>query len=476
MDKNILDTINKGVNIASKMVSKGVGEVSKTIKPSSEAAKIVLSTGLFFRREENPIFGRFIPKMDFFEPQTRNKMDIGLLKNITLPQAEKAFILANQYLLLGKIKESIEKFVESTVKDPQLTDGYYMLGCLYLTKGDYRSSLENFKKAILLQQTLNKTIKRYLPSFKMTLNVTKNSCFTFFADLTGVNILLSLTARALGLFRDSVEILEQMLGVMPSHQVMLFFVACLYFESGAYDRVVEKLKDTVPDGNMGYLNLLILGRALLFLYDTETAREIFRKGLNKEEMDPEIYADYRFSISLCESGGYSAQNREKVLESMPDYRDILERLGIKPSVTKNDQLLQQLSTQRNNESSSQKIEQENIQTNIQPGKNIQQEKVLNEKPYTVSSTPRLVSDDGKINITLESQYYTIGRENGEVIIDWDASASKSHARISKESNCYFIEDLGSTNGTWVNQFKISKKVLLNKGDQIYIGKTNFRFL
>ena len=62
--------------------------------------------------------------------------------------------------------------------------------------------------------------------------------------------------------------------------------------------------------------------------------------------------------------------------------------------------------------------------------------------------------------------------------DSDAKVSRRHARIRRSSGSYFIEDLGSTNGTYVNR---GRRLLpgnienLGDGDEIIVGKTFLRF-
>ena len=62
--------------------------------------------------------------------------------------------------------------------------------------------------------------------------------------------------------------------------------------------------------------------------------------------------------------------------------------------------------------------------------------------------------------------------------DPEAKVSRRHARITRRGDQYFIEDLGSTNGTFVNR---GRRLLpgdrqpLNDGDEIIIGKTFLRF-
>lgn len=62
--------------------------------------------------------------------------------------------------------------------------------------------------------------------------------------------------------------------------------------------------------------------------------------------------------------------------------------------------------------------------------------------------------------------------------DSDAKVSRRHARIRRSNGGYFIEDLGSTNGTYVNR---GRRLLpgntetLNDGDEVIVGKTFLRF-
>lgn len=69
----------------------------------------------------------------------------------------------------------------------------------------------------------------------------------------------------------------------------------------------------------------------------------------------------------------------------------------------------------------------------------------------------------------------IGRKYGNIIIQ-DEMVSKKHAQIDILSeDIFYIKDLASTNGTYVNGKKISYQKL-EEGDKIKIGNTTFKFL
>ena len=68
---------------------------------------------------------------------------------------------------------------------------------------------------------------------------------------------------------------------------------------------------------------------------------------------------------------------------------------------------------------------------------------------------------------------TVGRDQSNAIVLEDPLASRFHAVIQKVKDEYFIEDLGSTNGTFVNTEPVprGKYVRLRHVDTILIGRT-----
>lgn len=64
---------------------------------------------------------------------------------------------------------------------------------------------------------------------------------------------------------------------------------------------------------------------------------------------------------------------------------------------------------------------------------------------------------------------TIGRGIDNVIRIDNPAVSKYHARITKEQDQFFIEDLNSTNGTYINEKSINRLALRDE-DEITIGK------
>jgi hypothetical protein len=64
---------------------------------------------------------------------------------------------------------------------------------------------------------------------------------------------------------------------------------------------------------------------------------------------------------------------------------------------------------------------------------------------------------------------TVGRAAGCHIALDDRFVSQLHARMFRRDDQCFVEDLGSTNGTFVNEAKVTSPALLTAGDHIRIG-------
>jgi diguanylate cyclase (GGDEF)-like protein len=78
-------------------------------------------------------------------------------------------------------------------------------------------------------------------------------------------------------------------------------------------------------------------------------------------------------------------------------------------------------------------------------------------------------------VPLGEEPCVIGRSSKcDVQVDQE-SVSRNHARISRLGDSYTIRDLGSTNGTYVND-ELVDEIMLRDGDQLKIGRTIFKFI
>ncbi len=70
---------------------------------------------------------------------------------------------------------------------------------------------------------------------------------------------------------------------------------------------------------------------------------------------------------------------------------------------------------------------------------------------------------------------TIGRDvNNSIVVD-DEFASTEHASLAFRGRAWYVEDLGSTNGTFLNGVRIDGLSAIAYGDELQVGRVRFRF-
>ena len=69
----------------------------------------------------------------------------------------------------------------------------------------------------------------------------------------------------------------------------------------------------------------------------------------------------------------------------------------------------------------------------------------------------------------------LGRDPACTIVIQDDAASGRHARLHQENGIWWLEDLGSRNGTMLNDLPLVRQISLTEGDVIGIGTIQFRF-
>ena len=77
---------------------------------------------------------------------------------------------------------------------------------------------------------------------------------------------------------------------------------------------------------------------------------------------------------------------------------------------------------------------------------------------------------------LDSSPLTLGRSSqNDIQIDRDEYASSTHARIEPRRDGVWVEDIGSTNGTYLNGIRLTRPKRLTSGDIVRIGETELRY-
>jgi hypothetical protein len=84
-------------------------------------------------------------------------------------------------------------------------------------------------------------------------------------------------------------------------------------------------------------------------------------------------------------------------------------------------------------------------------------------------------DSGLVRV-LDSAPVTLGRgAQNDLALDSDDFASAHHAKIEPRRDGVWLEDVGSTNGTYVNGARIGNPRRLAPGDVIRVGSTDLRY-
>ncbi|MEB3355641.1 MAG: FHA domain-containing protein [Synechococcales bacterium] len=99
---------------------------------------------------------------------------------------------------------------------------------------------------------------------------------------------------------------------------------------------------------------------------------------------------------------------------------------------------------------------------------------------TAFLTTNLASEDSTndIYVTSAASSWLIGRSSGCAVALGDRSASRRHAVIGHHPHDgFFIADVGSRNGTWVNRKRLSvrQRRILNDGDLLQLGNIRIEF-
>jgi hypothetical protein len=91
-----------------------------------------------------------------------------------------------------------------------------------------------------------------------------------------------------------------------------------------------------------------------------------------------------------------------------------------------------------------------------------------------SSAKKLVVTEGALagtTIRLGDSPVTLGRADDSTLVLTDDYASSRHARLVPNEGAWTVEDLGSTNGTYLGGSKVTRPTPVPIGQQIRIGKT-----
>ena len=98
-----------------------------------------------------------------------------------------------------------------------------------------------------------------------------------------------------------------------------------------------------------------------------------------------------------------------------------------------------------------------------------------------TGNPELVVEESEVlapqtRFDLKDGATSVGRSStSDVVLKSDDYASGRHAQLTRHGGLLYVEDLGSTNGTFVNGRKTVGATPVRNGDNVRIGSTTFRY-
>jgi predicted component of type VI protein secretion system len=71
--------------------------------------------------------------------------------------------------------------------------------------------------------------------------------------------------------------------------------------------------------------------------------------------------------------------------------------------------------------------------------------------------------------------YVLGRrEDCDVVLPYDSQISRTHARLTYTDGVWYVEDMGSKNGTYVGKHKVEHRIMIESGHMFRMGRTWIR--
>jgi pSer/pThr/pTyr-binding forkhead associated (FHA) protein len=120
--------------------------------------------------------------------------------------------------------------------------------------------------------------------------------------------------------------------------------------------------------------------------------------------------------------------------------------------------------------------------NIQEQKPAPLKKMPEEKEISDNACGRLIVINSSAPELMNGDVFTIdrdivlGRGSSSNIVVKDTYTSNQHARVFIKNGHCWLEDMGSTNGTFLNDVQVQQPIILADGDRLRVGGVTFQFV
>ncbi|MEQ8226169.1 MAG: FHA domain-containing protein, partial [Candidatus Eremiobacterota bacterium] len=409
-------------------------------------------------------------------------------------------------IVKNKPQKALTRLTDVLNKDPQYSDAYFLMGCILLEAEQFDKANSCFQKVLLCQKSLGKEFRKYLPSFHVELNLNLPSSFCIFPELLGATMLVAISYWENGKRSEAISALEQTESIFPKNSSVSYLSTYFKMEMGKYKDVITQLSGFEPSSIMDLATYTLFGASLYSTYDFSGAIQVLKNALkisDKFEQDEQNkLIRYHLGRAYLNRGDKfeGLQELQKIASIEPDYLDINSILkdpsaGAKPYAKEKPAEIEPKAPPAPEKKAyvSPPAEDKPVPVPPQPQKSEVEKIIPQQEPIDIQVNILSRADDTKVlppsgarllmkntgetfPIKLQEPT-TIGRESINTIpFPEDFSISRKQARILFEEHNFFVEDLGSTNGTYLNKRRITAKMPLKNNDEIQMGKKTFTFI
>jgi tetratricopeptide (TPR) repeat protein len=232
-----------------------------------------------------------------------------------------------------KLDEATEEMQRYLMRDPSNADAHYLMGTVYLQKGQVLSAFEHLQEAVKRNPNhleAHKTLGQlYLISGNIKAAQNTASLLTKQSEyLKDGHLLESEIARAEGNLDKAFAKLQEALkgSKEPPNFRVSAFLANLYVQKGNRPKA-EELMNKFNRNTLNANDLVTLAKFYLSITALENAVAVYKEGLRRYPQDPEV--NYAYGQYLFEKGNFkdAATHFKRAMTVMPDVPIIAYRTG-----------------------------------------------------------------------------------------------------------------------------------------------------
>ncbi|MCS6924493.1 MAG: DUF4236 domain-containing protein [Candidatus Binatia bacterium] len=311
-----------------------------TIGPRGQRATVgIPGTGIFYtttfgknRRQKAPEEQRTTPTV-----RPADRLTLGFFKRLITPDDHEALIDGWRELTLGREEKALDHLRDAA----HLADGAFLVGILALKRGDLSQAAAHLQNAVQRADELGQLFARYGIAATVSIEVTQEVSAHIGPDIRGVLLALAETYQAQGQLTEAIACLTRLRQLEPEDVVVKLSLAELLWDvrpddRGTYEEILQLAEGVTNDSPIHAALLLYKAKALRAcgLRDAALALLVQLRTRKKDRSDELLRAIRYEQALLYDESGEERRARaefEKLYAEAPDYEDVAQRLGMRPT-------------------------------------------------------------------------------------------------------------------------------------------------